>query len=345
MKYDKPHLSYDQQLALMRDRGLAVADHPRAIQGLKRIGYYRLSGYTFPLRTLEENPQQAKGKQQKRGETFIEGASFEDAVALHDFDHRLRGILLDGLQQLEVGLKVKIGYTLGKRGALAHLDESKLDPGAKKPHRRKKDKSRYEAWREEYDSLQEKATSGKQEFVMHFAKHYDGEVPIWAAVGFMTMGCLISLYNMLNKEDRRTIARSLGVKDPKVLAGWLKPLNILRNQCAHGNRVWNRSIPFQADKLNLGMLKNPALLRHLAISSKAPVDHRVYFHAATTAYLLRELIPDSTWPRDFAAVMGTFPSSVSEKFPLSPVDSMGFIEDWENEELWRLIQNPSRTRP
>lgn len=121
MKYDKPHLSYDQQLALMRDRGLAVADHPRAIQGLKRIGYYRLSGYTFPLRTLEENPQQAKGKQQKRGETFIEGASFEDAVALHDFDHRLRGILLDGLQQLEVGLRVKIGYTLGKRGALAHL--------------------------------------------------------------------------------------------------------------------------------------------------------------------------------------------------------------------------------
>lgn len=344
MKYDKPHLSYDQQLALMRDRGLAVADHPRAIQGLKRIGYYRLSGYTFPLRTLEENPQQAKGKQQKRGETFIEGASFEDAVALHDFDHRLRGILLDGLQQLEVGLRVKIGYTLGKRGALAHLDESELDPTAQNPHRRKRNKSRYEVWREEYDSLQEKAKNGKQEFVMHFTECYDDEVPIWAAVGFMTMGCLISLYNLLNKKDRRTIARSLRVKNSNVLVGWLNPLNILRNQCAHGNRVWNRPIPFQADKLNLEMLTNPALLRHLAISPKAPVDHRVYFHAATTAYLLRELTPDSTWPQDFVAVMRTFPSSVSEKFPLSPVASMGFIEGWEHEKLWKPAQNRIRHR-
>jgi len=344
MKYDKPHLSYDEQLALMRDRGLAVADHPRAIQDLKRIGYYRLSGYTFPMRALEEDPHQVEGNQRRRGETFIEGASFEDAVALHDFDHRFRGVLLDGLQQLEVGLRVKIGHTLGERGALAHLDESELDPTAENRHPQQKDKSRYEVWREEYDSLQRKAKGGKQEFVMHFTEYYDDEVPIWAAVGFMTMGCLISLYNLLDKKDRKTIARSLGVKDPKVLAGWLRPLNILRNQCAHGNRVWNRPMPFPADKLNLKMLRDPALLRHLAVSSRTPGDHQVYFHAATTAYLLRGLIPDSTWPQDFAAVMRTFPSSVSEKFPLSPVDSMGFIEGWEDEELWKPVRNRTRHR-
>lgn len=339
MKYAKPHRTYDEQLDLLRRRGLTVADPPRAIQDLKRIGYYRLSGYTYPMRAFEDDPQQAKGKRRKRGETFIEGASFEGAVALHDFDHRLRGILLSGLQQLEIGLRVQAGYTLGKRGALAHLDESALGPRAKEIHHQKKNKSRYAVWRGEYDSLQKKAKRGKQEFVIHFTEHYDGEVPIWAAVGFMTMGCLISLYDLLNDKDKRTIARSLGVKDPKVFTGWLRPLNILRNDCAHGNRVWNRSVTFQSDKLNLKMLVKPALLRHLAISPKAPVDHRVYFHAATTAYLLRWLAPDSTWPQDFVAIMRTFPSSVCKNLSFSPENSMGFTADWSDEELWQPTQD------
>lgn len=42
--------------------------------------------------------------------------------------------------------------------------------------------------------------------------------------------------------------------------------------------------------------------------------------------------------------MRTFPSSVSEKFPLSPVASMGFIEGWEHEKLWKPAQNRIRHR-
>lgn len=45
MAYSKPWQSYEEQLDLLISRGLAVTDHPKVLEYLHRIGYYRLSGY------------------------------------------------------------------------------------------------------------------------------------------------------------------------------------------------------------------------------------------------------------------------------------------------------------
>lgn len=334
VKYAKPHIPYDQQVALLRSRGLAVEDPERAIQDLKRIGYYRLSGYLYPFRRIDPE-RQATGKRTRpqRLDSFVDGASLEDGVRLHDFDHRLAQVLLDGIQQIEIGLRVKIGYVLGKHGPFAHLDTAELGPQALQEHRRIAGRSRYDVWRREYDDQQAKAERGKHEFVLHFVERYNGEVPIWAATEFMTMGCLVSLLGLMERKDQRTIARELSLKNQDVLRGWLRPLNVLRNHCAHGNRVWNRPVVFQSDRLNLNMLSSPDFLAHLEASSKAPVDHRVYFHSATAAYLLKAINPNTSWPTKFVEVMTTFPHSV-EALGLSAQTMMGFPEDWRREDLW-----------
>ena len=41
--YNKPYLSFQQQLELLKARGLEVTDDAAAISYLERIGYYRLS--------------------------------------------------------------------------------------------------------------------------------------------------------------------------------------------------------------------------------------------------------------------------------------------------------------
>jgi len=81
------------------------------------------------------------------------------------------------------------------------------------------------------------------------------------------------------------------------------------------------------------MLLSPDLMVHLQTSPKAPVDHRVYFHAATTVYLLKSINPHTGWPGQFVSTMTTFPDVV-RKFGLSPEQSMGFIENWREENLW-----------
>lgn len=337
MKYQKPHLTYEEQIELLRDRGLIISNPAQAIRHLKRIGYYRLSGYLYSLR--QKNHQTAHQKKlPKRLDNFIDGAQIEDGVALHDFDHKLRLALLDGLQQIEVGLRVKIGHTLGKRGALAHLDPTNLGAKANEPHSRRSSKGKkmthYEFWRKEYDAHQENARKRRQEFVLHFIDHYNKEVPVWAAVEFMPFGCLVSLLELLEPKDQNRISRDLGIKAQEILFGWLRPLNVLRNHCAHSNRVWNRPIVFQADKLNPCMLLFPELLDHLQASPEAPVDRRrVYFHAATAAYLLRAIDPNASWGDEFVSVMKGFPEHV-RKFGLSPDRSMGFTDDWDKEQLW-----------
>ena len=55
--YTKPFLTIDQQLDLIASRGLDIGDRDYAADCLKNIGYYRLSGYWYPLResALVEN--------------------------------------------------------------------------------------------------------------------------------------------------------------------------------------------------------------------------------------------------------------------------------------------------
>ena len=49
MSYPKPWKSYADQLDQLMARGICVTDRELALDYLERIGYYRLSGYWYPL--------------------------------------------------------------------------------------------------------------------------------------------------------------------------------------------------------------------------------------------------------------------------------------------------------
>ncbi|TIE18471.1 abortive phage resistance protein, partial [Legionella pneumophila] len=50
--YNKPYLTFEQQLELLKSRGLEVTNDKVALEYLGRLGYYRLSGYWYPCRKL-----------------------------------------------------------------------------------------------------------------------------------------------------------------------------------------------------------------------------------------------------------------------------------------------------
>lgn len=45
--FNKPYLPIADQIALLRARGMAVDDEAKAAEYLQRIGYYRLSCFTW----------------------------------------------------------------------------------------------------------------------------------------------------------------------------------------------------------------------------------------------------------------------------------------------------------
>jgi abortive infection bacteriophage resistance protein len=323
VEFTKEHRSYQAQVQLLAGRGLQIGDHAAAISALKRIGYYRLSAYTYPLRHALSGDQ-APGDS-RRSDQFIEGATLDTAVQLHDFDHKLRGIMLTALQALEIGLRTKVAYHLSKRGAMAHLDSSALDETecGRQSSGPDSDATKYETWRNEYDKLQAKAS--EEQYVKHFMLNYNCDVPIWAAGEFMTMGCLIGLYRLMTATDAGRIAEELGVKNKDVLFGWLKALNVTRNHCAHNARIWNRSTTYPPNKINLHIVGDE--LKHLQSADR----DRIYFLAAVLAYLLRRVDPSTRFPSDFRTLMTKFPDSPT----LKPEDTMGLVDGWRGERLWQ----------
>ena len=90
-KFEKPTLSYEDQISLLKQRGLLIANEQKALSYLKEIAYYRLSAYYIPY--------------EKERHAFKQGTSFEQITALYEFDHKLRQILDSALEKIELFLR------------------------------------------------------------------------------------------------------------------------------------------------------------------------------------------------------------------------------------------------
>lgn len=74
MKYNKQPLDIPAQIAMVKGRGLAIADEQAAEMTLNKISYFRLAAYLRPMEA-DKNTHQYKPE-----------APFENAVALYEFD-------------------------------------------------------------------------------------------------------------------------------------------------------------------------------------------------------------------------------------------------------------------
>lgn len=91
MQFTQPDTSIDDQIALLRSRGLVIADEPRAKHYLRFVGYYRLAGYALPFQVNYN----ADGLHR-----FLDGVSFEDILDLYVFDRKLRLAVMDAVERI-----------------------------------------------------------------------------------------------------------------------------------------------------------------------------------------------------------------------------------------------------
>ncbi len=91
----KPATTAAQQIALLRFRGMEV-EHNLAEQWLSNVGYYRLSAYWYPAWLSHGDSQHDK---------FRPGTSFAHAVELYEADRKLRTLIHDGVERVEVAMR------------------------------------------------------------------------------------------------------------------------------------------------------------------------------------------------------------------------------------------------
>ena len=319
--YSKPHLTYAQQLDLLVDRGMFVSNQAKALNYLERIGYYRLSAYSYPFRKIISVQENGITKN-VRSDAFLEGAEFSLIANLYVFDKKLRLLTLDAIERIEVALRVDIAYLLGKYDLYAHLNPKLLHGNfAKKNKNSSTAKTKHQEWLEKY---QDAVKRSREEFVEHFRSKYDAKLPIWCAIELWDFGMLSIFYSGMKVADKNKIAAKYGFADFTLLESWLRTVNYVRNVAAHHSRLWNRDIVNEPKLPKLGLLPE---LNHLI-----PLKHahaRYYAVACLLRYLLKKINPSSSWHKRLEELLQSFPSN-----HVVDIKHMGFPADWHQLPLW-----------
>lgn len=319
MAYVKPYLTVAQQIALLQSRGMAITDIPKASSYLERIGYYRLSGYSYPYRTSDTDP--ATGLLTIRDQ-FKPGTQFSEIVELYVFDKMLRLLMLDIIERIEIALRVQITLQIGQYGPLAHRDPKQLHGNFSRRPDPNTGQTRHREWLRRVD---EAFDQSKEDFAKHFRTKYAGDnPPIWIAAEAWDFGAMSMLFGGLNKADQLAIAQKFKVPTFRSMETWIRAINVSRNICAHHSRLWNRAIVIQPTWPSATAVP---LLSHLVGNTHAQT--RVYGIACICAYLLQSINPTSKWCHRFRDHVGTFPNS-----KIVSLHSAGFIPKWEQESLW-----------
>ena len=100
MKYSKPAIDIDQQIAQLKRRGLLIADESAAKAALQNISYYRLAGYWWPMQA------------DKASHLFKPNSTFDNVIALYDFDRELRLLIFDVIERIEIAFRTRLIYHL-----------------------------------------------------------------------------------------------------------------------------------------------------------------------------------------------------------------------------------------
>ncbi|WP_026821159.1 Abi family protein [Arthrobacter castelli] len=325
VEYTKPWLSLEQQVEQLASRGVDVGDRTRAVAVLKSVGYYRLTGYLYPFRESEQYVDDEGRTRTRVLSGYRPGTSLDHAEAVIDFDRRLRMLVMDGVERIEVAVRMRVGYVLGRRSAFAHEDPSCFTPAftMESTDTRIPAPSKHVQWLERVNAR--KASSDEQ-FVEHFRQKYEDRMPVWALTELLELGHLSVLYRGMNQQDAEEIAKAFGVPTKKIMSSWLASLNYVRNVAAHHARLFNRKLQNAPSRPKAGQVP---LLDHLRAETVPKHGLGTYNALAVIAYLLPSIETDIEWPQQLAALLGTFPPSHA----LS-IESLGVPQCWESLDLW-----------
>jgi abortive infection bacteriophage resistance protein len=310
--FNKKPSTYEQQVQLLIQRGLNIDDNQRIVRYLNQISYYRLSAYFLPF--------------QKVKNCFNEGVSFEDILETYKFDRKLRLLVFDNIERVEIAIRAQITNILAFNYNDAHWQDN---PAVfKKPYNKKAGVSVNPF--DEFQTIITKNTKSKKPevFLDHYLKKYQypQNPPSWMCMELLTIGELSRLFNGLGSpKDKQQIADYFGLHY-KVFISWLHTLTYVRNICAHHARLWNREFAIKPD-----VLQKP---REKWIDKVFENNHRTFYFLCTLKYLLIAANPNNNFTIKLNELIVKHPK-VPIRYLGFPTNSMGGLIDWANEPLWK----------
>jgi abortive infection bacteriophage resistance protein len=300
-EYQKPFLSYAEQIALLKSRGLSFKDEAKALNIFEMVSYYRLSNYWQPF---------LKDRQSK---VFKENTDFDSVFRLYKFDAALRRIIMAEIEKIEIAVRSKIAYILSLSSGSFWLEKESLF-------------SNSEVYATIMSNIKEEINRSHESFILSFKKEYSNDIPpAFMALEAASFGTLSKIYKYLKlPNDKQEIARFFGLYGV-VFESWLHSLVYVRNICAHHTRLWNRQM--RIIPLPLKTNKNHQKIHtNIWLDNSQVCRDRIYIILSMIIYLLNTINPKHSFKQKLNALFS--------KYPDIDKAAMGFSADWQKEPLW-----------
>lgn len=299
MKYNKPAVSFIDQITKLKARGLSINDEVSALRYVSNISFYRLRAYTYPFQDNTDS-----------NHPFIKNISFEEIIGLYDFDRRLRLLVMDGIEKIEIALRTQIIYQWSMtKGSHWQLNQTNYrNPSAFVKH---------------LGSLQKEIDRSSETFIEHYKSTYTNpsEPPSWMSLEVSSFGLLSLIFKNLRRgPEKKAVTDYFGFKKDEILENWIHCFSNVRNICAHHGRLWNRRLS--------NHLEMPRKTNHEFITNKQVLKYKIYAVLCAMQYISNIVNPNNSFKQKVNELM--------DSCPLSQEKEMGFPKDWRNEKFWKM---------
>ncbi|MGL5916717.1 MAG: Abi family protein, partial [Culicoidibacterales bacterium] len=241
---DKPFLTLENQILLLESRGLIVPDRDKAKKILLTTNYYYLvNGYSQFLFDFSKNK-------------YFIGATFDELLTIYGYDKDIKATLYASLMRAESFLASIISHVFCELhgGGYSYLNTTNFS--SDKNHT-------LEIARLISTCATVINRNKKLNQIQHYQKNH-GDVPLWVAISHFEFGLLSRFFELMNEKARAKITRIINEHlasefdltirlKPKQIETYINNLRMIRNICAHDNRILSleiASLQSQHDLMN-----------------------------------------------------------------------------------------------
>lgn len=275
-------------------------DESQAALYLKNISYYRLKGYWWDMQTDRANHK------------FATNSYFEDVIERYNFDRKLRLILFDAIELIEIALRTKMIYHISIAfDGLWYLDPALFNDA--------------ELHKQNLEDLKNEFDRSQEIFIKDQKKRCPGEdVDSWKMLEVASFGTLSKLYKNLHHQlpEKAIISKELGLNSSNELSSWLESIAYVRNIVAHHSRLWSRNMV----KSPIEKINNP--INSWFSNSLSPVQIKKPFLTISCMLYLCNSINTNHYIKK--NILDLFSNN-----PKVPIYKLGFLNNWEKEPLWK----------
>ncbi len=298
-EYKKPALVIDEQIQLLKERGIKINSEEDLANWLKNVSYFRCKNYFKNFRDTTTR-------------RFISLTSFEDVKNLYLFDKKLRLLIFDALEIVETSLKTIVSNTMSTELGVGWL--SNKDCFVEKFDH---DSLMVDINKDYSNPLPDFETS-----ISAHRKAYNGQElpPSWMIMEMITMGNISKIFESLGiRKCIDTICNHYQLP-VNILISWFRCFTNLRNRCAHHSRIIYRNI-------NMCPIL-PSRQKHKFLIEAEYIDNNTLYCALCCIQkILINIKIDSNFKKELKLLFDNNPSINLEK--------NGFTENWITEEIWK----------